>query len=165
VDLWVLPMIPERPGSPLKPSAVLQTPFDEGNAQFSPDGKWIVYQSNDSQRNEILVMPFSPSSSGPAGKKQISTAGGIDPQWRPDGKEIFYFELATRRLMAAEIGVKGGTLEVGQVRPLFGPINVGGDLAYNVSADGQRFLIRVNPEQKSAEPLTLIQNWAAGLNR
>src|SRR6202040_490817 len=46
VDLWVLPMIPERPGSPLKPSAVLQTPFDEGNAQFSPDGKWIVYQSN-----------------------------------------------------------------------------------------------------------------------
>jgi hypothetical protein len=67
--------------------------------------------------------------------------------------------------MAAEVAVKGGAVEVGQVRALFGPITTWGSGRYDVSADGQRFLIVPVPEAKSSEPLTLIQNWTAGLKK
>ena len=89
-DLWALPLMAERPGTAPKPSLVLQTTFTEDGAQFSPNGQWILYGSNESQRNEIYVTPFPPSPSGPSGKRQMSTAGvaGIS-RWREDGREIF----------------------------------------------------------------------------
>jgi hypothetical protein len=139
----------------------LQTPSTEFNGQFSPDGGWVAYQSNESQRNEIYVASFP----GASGKRQISTTGGTFPRWRQDGKEIFYMG-PDRRLMAAEVTTQGGTLEVGQVRPLFSAANMAqGTPVYDVSADGQRFLLRTFPEQKAGEPLTLVQNWAAGLKK
>jgi Tol biopolymer transport system component len=164
-DVWALSLTPEQPGAPLKPFLVLQTPFNEFDAQFSPDGRWIAYTSDESRRAEIYVTPFPPPPSGSGGKRQISTAGGFLPRWRQDGKEIFYRGL-DRRLMAAEVFPSGGTLEVGQVRPLFGATpytteNI--NPLYDVSADGQHFLLRIFPEQKSGEPLTLVQNWTAGL--
>jgi Tol biopolymer transport system component/predicted Ser/Thr protein kinase len=164
-DIWVLPLTPEKPGSPLKPHPVLQTAFDERSAQFSPDGKWIAYSSDDSQRNEVYVTPFPPPPSGLGGRRQISTGGGVLPRWRADGKEILYPTL-DRRLMAAEVTTRGASLEVGQVRALFGPIYAAGDFPfYDVSPDGQRFLIAVASGQKATEPLTLIQNWASGLRK
>jgi len=89
------------------------------------------------------------------------------PSGETAGKEIFYRGL-DRRLMAAEVFPSGGTLEVGQVRPLFGATpytteNI--NPLYDVSADGQHFLLRIFPEQKSGEPLTLVQNWTAGLRK
>ena len=156
-DLWVLPLT-----GAAKPFLFLQTPFAESQGQFSPDGRWVAYVSNESQRNEIYVAPFP----GPGGKRQISTAGGNSPRWRPDGREIFYMGPAGR-LMAAGVTAQGETLEVGQVRPLFSPTGVmqGNIPVYDVSADGQRFLLRMFPEQKSGEPLTLVQNWTAGLKK
>jgi serine/threonine protein kinase len=152
--LWVLPLT-----GTVKSFPFLQTPLSNG--QFSPDGSWIAYESNESLRNEIYVAPFP----GPGGKRQISTAGGTRPRWRQDGKEIFYMG-PDRRLVAAEVTVQGGTLEVGQVRPLFGAANMTQGLPiYDVSADGQRFLLRTFPEQKAGEPLTLVQNWTAGLKK
>lgn len=142
-DIWVLPLTPEQTGGPLKPHLVLQTPFEELDGQFSPDGKWMAYRSDDSQRPEIYVTPFPPLPSGPGGKRQISTEGGAFPRWRADGKEIFYLSF-DGRLMAAEVTVKGATMEVGEVRSLFGPINTtGGSPYYDVSPDGQRFLMSV----------------------
>jgi Tol biopolymer transport system component len=162
-DLWALPMTAELPGTALKPSLVLQTTFSEGAAQFSPNGQWILYGSNESRRNEIYVTPFPPSPSGPCGKRQMSTAGVIGvSRWRDDGREIFYVGL-DRQLMAAEVTTRSGTLEVGAVRSLFA-INESGPPMFDVTADGQRFLRFTFPEQKSAQPLTLIQNWASGLN-
>ena len=121
--------------------------------------------SNESQRNEVYVTPFPPLVSGPGGKRQVSTAGGFLPRWRQDGKELFYTGPG-RRLMAAEIEAKGGTLEVGQVRPLFSAVGgAQGIPLYDVSADGQHFLLRIVPEQKSGDPLTLVQNWTAGLKK
>jgi hypothetical protein len=141
---------------------VSQTPFTEVDAQFSPSGQWILYGSNESQRNEIYVMPFPPSPSGPGGKRQISTAGAAGVfRWRQDGREIIYMGL-NRQLMAVEVTARSGTLEVGAVRPLFA-INETGPPIFDVTADGQRFLRFTFPERKSAQPLTLIQNWAAGL--
>jgi Tol biopolymer transport system component/predicted Ser/Thr protein kinase len=164
-DIWVLPLTPEHPGTPLKPHPVLHTAFEERSGQFSPDGKWIAYSSDDSQRSEVYVTPFPPPASGQGGRRQISTGGGVLPRWEADGKEIFYSTF-DRRLMAAEVTVRGASMEVGPVRALFGPIETAGDfLIYDVSVDGQRFLIAVASGKKAAEPLTLIQNWAARLRK
>jgi serine/threonine protein kinase/Tol biopolymer transport system component len=164
-DLWALPLTPQRPGVPLKPFLISQAPSNSFDAQFSPDSRWMAYASNESQRSEIYVTPFPPPVSGPGSKRQVSSAGGSMPRWRQDGKEIFYVG-PDRRLMAAEIEAEGETLEVGQVRPLFGIVNMTqGNPWYDVSADGQHFLLRTLPQQKPGDPLTLVQNWTAGLKK
>src|SRR5262249_38940792 len=81
LDLWVLPLFGDR-----KPFPFLQTPFAESGGRFSPDGKWVAYQSNESGRSEVYVQPFP----GPGAKFQISTDGGANPLWRRDGKELFF---------------------------------------------------------------------------
>jgi len=165
-DVWALPLTSERPGAPLRPVPVLQTPFAEVNARFSPDGRWIAYYSNESQRAELYVTAFPVPPTGPGARRQISTAG-VSPspdRWRADGKEIF-FEAADGRLMAAEISIKGDTIQVGAVRPLFRPASTLVSARYDVAADGQRFLVAAAPEQKSSQPLTLIANWPAALKK
>jgi eukaryotic-like serine/threonine-protein kinase len=167
-DIWVLPL-PERPGVAVKPSLVLQTAFNEGDARFSADGRWILYSSDESQRYEVYVTPFPLAPSGPGGKRQVSTSGTgpVGGRWRQDGREIFYVS-QDRRLMATEVAIKGGTLEAGAVSSPFSLISEGGNVglaSFDVSADGQRFLVSSAPEQQSAEPLTLILNWASGLNK
>jgi Tol biopolymer transport system component len=158
--IWVLPL-----GAGAKPYPWLQTRFFERNAQFSPDGRWVAYHSNESGRDEIYVIPFRPGEGAPGGKRQVSTAGGTLPRWRRDGKELFYIGL-DQKLMAAEVGAKGGTFENGPVSALFGPLISGRGFLYDVAADGQRFLAVVPPEQgTNAEPLTVVQNWTAGLKK
>jgi eukaryotic-like serine/threonine-protein kinase len=158
-DLLVLPLAGDKPG---KPFPFLQTPFNEGEGKFSPgDGRWIAYSSDESQRDEIYVAPFP----GPGGKKQISTAGGRNPIWRSDGKEIFYIA-PDNLLMAAEVNAKGSVLDVGAPRPLFGPISIANGNRFDVSADGKSFLVRTVPAQTSSgEPLTLVQNWTTRLKK
>jgi eukaryotic-like serine/threonine-protein kinase len=160
LDVWVLPLSPERPGSPLKPFPFAQSPVNEMTAQFSPDGRWIAYVSDESQRFEVYVARFP----GAGGKRRISVAGGIMPRWRRDGTEIFYVGLDAR-VMAAAMTVKGDALDVGEVRPLFGPLELLtiANYRYDASADGQRFLII--PPQGSAEGVTVVQNWVAGLKK
>jgi Tol biopolymer transport system component len=133
----------------------LQTPFVEVSAKFSSDGKWVVYTSDESGQREVYVAPFP----GPGGKRQISTAGGAFPRWRADSRELFYVN-PSGNLMAAEVAATGGSIEVGSVRPLPIQIYLGGrSYMYDVSADGQRFLVAAQPVQKAAAPLTIVQNW------
>ncbi len=150
-DLWVLPLTLERPGASLKPVPLLQTPFDEIFPNFSPDGRWIAYVSNESQRSELYVTAFPIPATRLGARRQISTAGinSGTQRWRSDGKEIF-FEGADGNLMAAEVTTRGDTIDVGAVRPLFRRVNATGNFRYDVSADGQRFLVAVPAEQKSA---------------
>jgi eukaryotic-like serine/threonine-protein kinase len=152
-DLWAFPLEGGQ-----KPSPFLQGEFNEGNGQFSPDGHWIAYQSDESRRSEIYAMPFP----GPGGKRQISISGGRLPKWR--GREIFYLGL-DNKLMVAEVSVKGETLEVGAARPLFEVRRGGPGNLYDVTADGQRFLVNMAVEQQTSAPLTLVQNWTAELKR
>jgi eukaryotic-like serine/threonine-protein kinase len=154
-DLWILPDPLGSPGKS-KPYPFLRTEFSETKGQFSPDGKWIAYQSNETGRNEIYANPFP----GPGGKRRISTGGGTSPRWRRDGREIFFIA-PDRRLTAALVTAKGESIEVGETRPLFGPLTG----SYDVSADGQRFLATVPQQQSASEPLTLVQNWMAGLKK
>jgi len=155
-DLFVLPLSADR-----KPVPFLQTQFNEGPGQFSPDGLWVAYTSNESGGNEVYVARFP----GPGGKWQISTGGGIWPRWRHDGTEIFYLA-PDNKLMAAAVNGKGPSFEVGAVKPLFETHAVTAfRYSYDVSADGQRFLINTILEQRTSGPITVVLNWAAGLKK
>jgi eukaryotic-like serine/threonine-protein kinase len=158
-DLWVLPLTQAQGGGKPEPQVFLQTPFNEARGQFSPDGQWVVYQSNESGQVQVYAAPFP----GPGGKRQISSGGGISPRWRRDGKEIFYVT-GEAQLMAAEVASRNGTLEVGRVQKLFDGIITNRGYTYDVSADGQKFLV-VEDGVSTARPLTLVQNWTASLRK
>jgi Tol biopolymer transport system component len=152
-DLWVLPLDGDR-----KPFVFLKTNFEERHAQFSPDGRWVAYRSNESGTAEIYVRPFP----GPGGQWQISTSGGIAPRWRHDGKELYYIA-PDGRLMAVPIATKAGTLEPGTPVALFRTQIVGGGTntnrqQYDVATDG-RFLINTAVEDAAVSPVTILQNW------
>jgi len=154
-DLWALPLDGDR-----KPVPVLQSPLDETGGQFSPDGKWIAYQSYESSgRFEVYIRPF-PSS---AGKWQISNRGGRIPRWRADGKELYYLS-PDFKMMAVTIRASAAGVEADTPRELFAARVVGGDGPYDVTADGQRFLLAEQSEaQGGVAPLTVVLNWQAGL--
>jgi dipeptidyl aminopeptidase/acylaminoacyl peptidase len=155
-SLFALPLSGDR-----KPFPFLKTQFSGVSAQFSPDGRWVAYQSNESGRAEVYVAPFP----GPGGQRQISTAGGGLPRWRHDGAEIFYLDL-DNNLMAAAVNGKAGNFDVGAVKPLFGTHAAqGGRYRYDVSADGQRFLINTALQQPTSAPITVVVNWTAGLKK
>ena len=158
-DLWVLPMEGER-----KPIPVLRTEFDEQWGRFSPDGKWIAYQSNESGKGEIYVRAFSPAQPAGGGRWEVSTGGGELPRWRGDGKELFYLA-PDRKLMAVE--VKAGTsFETGIPRALFQTRTmVGSFTRYAVTADGRRFLINSEMEEVISAPATVVVNWTAGVKK
>ncbi len=154
-DLWVQPLF----GNERKPWAFLRTKFNERQAQFSPDGKWIAYQSNESAAQEIYIRPFPKA----GGQWQVSTSGGIQPRWRRDGKEVFYLS-PEGKLMAAPIGIKGGVPEIGPPVALFqtriwgGGANITNNQQYDVAPDN-RFLMNVTTEDAIAQPITLLLNW------
>jgi len=157
-DLWVVPMAGDR-----KPSVFLKTPAREVWGAFSPDGRWVAYHSNESGRAEVYVRPFvPPGTAAPGGVWQVSTAGGIHPVWRPDGKELYYLDPAGA-MMAAPITITGGTLEPGAPTALFstrilgGGVDAGQGRQYDVAPDG-RFLINTVLDNAGV-PITLIQNW------
>ena len=157
-DLWVLPLSDEQ-----KPFGFLTTPFSESQAQLSPDGRWLAYRSNESGRFEVYVQGFPK----PAGKWQISTDGGAQPRWRGDGKELYYVS-SSNRLMAVPISAGAG-LEVGSASPLFdAPLfstlnNFSHE--YDVTADGQRFIVAARLTEARNTPLTVVLNWTARLKQ
>jgi Tol biopolymer transport system component len=159
-DLWVFPLFGEHKAFPFA-----NTNFNEDSGQFSPDGRWIAYQSNESGRFEIYVQPFP----GPGGKWQVSTGGGIEARWCRNGKELFYIA-PDGKLMAVTIHGAGQTLEVSAAVALFQTRIVGGGLAkmqpqYAVASDGQRFLINITADESTASPITIVTNWTAGLKK
>ena len=159
-DIWALPL--EKEGTTGKPIPVVGTAFEERDGQFSPDGKWVAYESNESNRFEIYVQQFPTAK----GKIPISTNGGAQVRWAPNGKELFYIAL-DGRLMAVpvRIAADGQSIDPGTPTPLFNT-RVGGALQgagaarqqYMVSPDGQRFLM-TTLAQDSATPITVILNW------
>ena len=156
-DLWVLPVFGDK-----KPFPFLKTPFEERNGQFSADGKWIAYQSNESGRFEIYVQPFP----GPGGKFQISSNGGAQPRWNKNGKEIFYVSLDSKMMaVPVKLTADGQSIETGTGATLFpvripgGPVSAFNKQQYAVSSDGQRFLVNLTVDNGAASPITLIYNW------
>jgi len=164
-DLWVGPA-PGGPGEQ-KPTPYLQTSFDERNGRFSPDGHWIAYASDESgDQHQIYVQSFPIG----AGKFMVSTAGGVQPRWRRDGKELFYIA-ADGKLMAVDVKMSP-KFDAGTPKALFDPRILGGGgssgfFRYDVTPDGQRFLVNsmATPTETAApEPITVVLNWNAGRN-
>ena len=156
-DLWVLPW------ETRVPFLFLRTQANELWGQFSPDGRWLAYQSSESGSYEIYVRPFP----GPGTAIPISTGGGIYARWSHDGKEL-YFIAPDAKLMAVSIRATGSQLEPGtpvalfQTRKLGGGSNViGRSHQYDVARDG-RFLINVDAES-TGPPITLLLNWSPDL--
>jgi hypothetical protein len=148
------------------PQVFLKTPFQETGAQFSPDGRWAAYYSNESGRYEVYVQALD----GQPRRIQVSTGGGAQPRWRRDTREIFYVSLDSR-IMAAPVTrtPDGRTLDFGTPAPLFsvditgGPVLLNNTQQYAVSPDGQRFLINVSIDP--TPPVTLLHNWNPGVTK
>jgi Tol biopolymer transport system component len=141
----------------------LRTPFNESVPKFSPDGRWLAYVSDESGRYEIYVQPYP----GPGGKLQISTEGGTEPVWNRSGRELFYRNGG--KMMAVDIATQPN-FAVGKPRMLFeGKYQQSPGTApnYDVSPDGQRFLMLKPSEQAQAAPtqINVVLNWFEELKR
>jgi Tol biopolymer transport system component len=159
-DLWILPVAGDK-----KPFPFLKTPFDERDGQFSPDSRWIAYQSNESGQFEIYVQPFP----GPGGKFRISSNGGAQPRWNKNSQEIFYVSLDSKMMAApVKLSPDGQSLQTGTPAALFpvriagGPVPGVNKQQYAVSSDSQRFLVNLAADEGAASPITLILNWKPG---
>jgi len=149
-DIWILPFEGER-----QPVPFLRTEFGEGFATFSPSGKWIAYASDESTRWEVYVRPLRDGSE----TRRVSTDGGYRPRWRHDGKELFYIDL-DGRLMAVEV-TSEATFTSGTPQALFSydvPANIINP--YDVTSDGQRFILATLIAGESRLPTVIIE-WTA----
>jgi eukaryotic-like serine/threonine-protein kinase len=161
-NIWILPM----EGSKKEPMPFQVTEFDETRARFSPDGHWIAYESDESGRFEVYVREFLLGSDGkpePTGKHQISSGGGEIPQWREDGKELFYISVDRRTMMSAEITTKPVFQSLPGKMLFQVPAALGAPPA--VTGDGKRFLVVIPVSQSGTQQFTVVQNWQAGLKK
>jgi serine/threonine-protein kinase len=159
-DLWVLPMTGDN-----SPEPFLQTDANELHPVFSPDSRWLAYASNETGQYEVYVRPYP----GPGGVMVVSSGGGFEPVWGPDGSEIFYRSVNGRRVTAVAFDLRNGRRRVGNPELLFE-----GDFAngftygrmYDISPDGQRFLM-VYQEEPPPPPTqyNVVLNWFGELKR
>ncbi len=160
-DLWVLPMT----GEDRKPRIYLQTEFQESQARFSPDSRWVAYTSNESGVNEVYVRPFPDAS---AGKWMVSKGGGNQPHWRRDGKELFYIS-ADSKMMSVDVstgaGFKSAVPKTLFPAPVMGGASATNTTRYDVSPDGKRFLINTVGDAGSSLAITVVLNWQAALKK
>ncbi|HEY1805648.1 MAG TPA: protein kinase [Terracidiphilus sp.] len=157
-ELWVLPLFGER-----KPFPFLQGGFDARSAEFSPNGHFVAYASTETGRMEVYIQTFPQQT----GKWQISAAGGTEPMWRRDGKEL-YFLTPDEKLMAVDVNTTGASLQAGIPKELFQaplvPLWYWRNI-YAPSADGQRFLMLTTATGAQATPITVVVNWAAAMKK
>jgi serine/threonine-protein kinase len=156
-DIYMLSMKGERKAEPF-----LATPFREEAAQFSPDGKWIAYTSDETGRYEVYVGAYP----GPGGRYQISTEGGVEPLWSKNGKELFYradgklWSVALRPSPRFTAGVPTVVFEDNYGLGLTWSLR-----DYDVSHDGQRFLMIQPERQAGLREIVVVLNWFQELNR
>jgi eukaryotic-like serine/threonine-protein kinase len=156
-ELWYL-ALPDFQAKPyLQPKWIVR------NAQFSPDGKWVAYSSNETGNWEVYVSPFPNGTS----KWQVSRGGG-EPRWRRDGKELFYLS-ADGKMMAAPVRL-GTSFEAGAPVVLFQthlrqPISAQDVFSFDVTGDGQKFLINTRVDEPNAAPLSIVLNWASEIEK
>ena len=157
-ELWYI-TLPES-----KARLFLKGPFALKNGQFSGDGKWVAYTSNETGKWEIYVTSFPDA----RGKWQVSVGGGEQPRWRGDGKELFYLSW-DRKLIAVPV-TPGANFEAGKSAALFQatprqPVSFNDHTAYDVSRDGQRFLILTQTRNLETKPMSVVLNWNAELRK
>jgi Tol biopolymer transport system component len=156
-DLWLLPLQGDR-----KPVVFLQTPGLEASGRISPDGKWMAYAQDDAVRTEIFVQAISATGAAGGIKYRVSSAGGSEPQWRRDGRELLYIS-ADNKVIGVPMTL-GAAVEMGAPQVLF---TLGPGTAFDdMTPDAQRFLINVPVGGSAhANALTVVVNWQRGMKR
>jgi dipeptidyl aminopeptidase/acylaminoacyl peptidase len=159
-DLYVLPLFGDR-----KPIALLTSPFAEDMGRISPDGRWMAYRSNQSGTGEIYVLAFVPEDPAARRKWAVSTGGGMEPQWRADGKELFYLNGST--VMSVEVKGDGREFEAGLPKVLFDTMLTSNITRnrYAVTGDGQRFLMVTPPQDQTDSDIHVLVNWQTALKK
>ena len=147
-DIWLYPL------SDRKPKVIIQTKFNELSAEISPNGKWLLYQSNDSNRPQIYVQDLT----GDGGKWPISPERGVAPRWSSSGKEIFYWT-EDEHLISVPVE-ESPEFQAGPPQRLFKKaLKTAPGVQYDVAGDGQRFLLNVPLQEAEVAPITIVQNW------
>nr|HEV7953893.1 protein kinase [Candidatus Acidoferrales bacterium] len=160
LDIWALPLFGDRKEFPLMNSA-----FDEREPQISPDGRWLAYCSDESGNYEIYVRPFSADGKVGDDKRRVSTNGGSEVKWRANGQELFYVA-GDGQLMAVPVKTSGAGIEFGAPKALFKTRLFGQQAIlheFDVTPDGQRFIVGTLIGEPKAPPPTVILNWTAEL--
>jgi Tol biopolymer transport system component len=148
-NFWLLDTEKEKP-----PELWFGSVWDHGRAEFSPNGRWVVYQSTEAGVAEIFIRRFPEGD----GQEKISTDGGIQPHWRKDGKAIFYIKAG--KLM--EVDVENGATNGGPPRTLF---DLDARYGYAVLPDNRGFLLRRPVDSVPPPTITVVLNWTAGLEK
>jgi Tol biopolymer transport system component len=166
LDLWALPLDGDR-----KPFPLVQTPRAEYEGQLSPDGRWVAYVSEEADRNDVTVRPFSPGAGGSAATDARwvvgAAVGGTGPRWLAGGKQLAFVAAGSdpsgRRVMVVDV-LKGPAFQWGTARALAGvPM---GALFIDLTADGKRLLAGIGTEATlTSPPLNVVMNWFTGLER
>jgi serine/threonine-protein kinase len=153
-DIWTL----QPDGNPIP---FLVTPFDESSPVLSPDGRFLAYASDETGRNEVYVQPYP----GPGGRWLISTTGGEDPSWSANGRELFY--RSADALIAVTVQTTSTVMVVGQQRRLFERYFevLNSERNYDVSPDGEHFVMIRSESASSAPIFHLVLNWFSNLDR
>jgi serine/threonine protein kinase len=156
-EIWGVLLSADRKAFP-----VIQSQYDVYSPALSPDGKWLAYESRESGRPEICVVPFLHGT----GKWEVSTGGGVLPRWRRDGRELFYIS-TDNKIMSAEITEQESSLLIGKVQSLFqvNPVPFAGGSNYDVTGDGKKFVVASLAASQVSEPLTVVVNWIALLKQ
>jgi Tol biopolymer transport system component len=151
-DLWVLPL-----GGDRKPRPFAASEAGEADGRFAPDGRWVAYRSGETGRPEIFIAPFP----GPGKKTRVSGEGGANPKWRRDGRELFY--LSGDTIMAVDVDLRGTEPVVRTPHALFrvSMAQAGVQSWYDVTPDGQQFLINAIRDTAGPIPFTVVSNWLA----
>jgi eukaryotic-like serine/threonine-protein kinase len=151
-DIWVAPLDGQ------KPYPLLQTQFNESYAQFSPNGRWVAYLSNETGNNELYVARFD----NPREKRRVSTSGASQPRWRDDGKELFYLS-ADNNLMVVPVK-EGDAFDPGEPSALF-KFETIADVYFDVNSKGDRFLMFATDPIARATAFTMVLNWTSDLKK
>jgi Tol biopolymer transport system component len=156
-DVWVTPLEGAR-----QPIPIARTKFNERRPRFSPDGRFIAYESDESGGSEVYVQPFPPT----GGKWQVSVGGGNEASWSGDGRELYYVNTAGM-LLAVPVTSSSNGFSAGAPVQLFDVGRrggVGGTSRYEAARDGRRFLVREIVDA-APQPLLVILNWPARLRK
>ena len=159
-DLWSLPIDPAAGGPAGELTPFQQTEFDEDDAHLSPDGRWVAYSSNETGRYDVYVRPFP----GPGGKWQISNSGGDFSVWRRDGRELFYLA-DDGSAMAVDVDGSGSSFKAGEPRKLFSTQVFTTNSPWDVTADGQRFIVVSRGQYEAENAINTVVNWDAEAER
>jgi Tol biopolymer transport system component/tRNA A-37 threonylcarbamoyl transferase component Bud32 len=140
------------------PEPFIDTPAFEQGAQFSPDGRFVAYVSDETGRNEVFVAAFPQ----PGGRWQASQSGGMEPRWNRNGRELFFVD-PNNYIVSLELEMDASGFRAGAARQLFQWHGAAGQWRYDVAPDGNRFLVAAALEEDLARPVTIVTDWTRKL--